>query len=54
MRDVAQGTATRILLWRHLVLFPALALAGAVLGFNFPGDALRDRLDPLTKLEPGL
>jgi peptide/nickel transport system permease protein len=38
----------------HLVIFPALAVAGAVLGFNFLGDALRDRLDPRTRLELGL
>jgi peptide/nickel transport system permease protein len=38
----------------HLVLFPALAVAGAVLGFNFLGDALRDELDPRTRLELGL
>jgi peptide/nickel transport system permease protein len=38
----------------HLVVFPALAVAGAVLGFNFLGDALRDRLDPRTRLELGL
>ena len=38
----------------HLVLFPALAVAGAILGFNFLGDALRDRLDPRTRLELGL
>jgi peptide/nickel transport system permease protein len=38
----------------HLVLFPALAVAGAVLGFNFLGDALRDQLDPRTRLEMGL
>ena len=38
----------------HLVLFPALAVAGAVLGFNFLGDALRDRLDPRTRLELGM
>jgi len=38
----------------RLVLFPALAIAGAVLGFNFLGDALRDRLDPRTRLELGL
>ena len=38
----------------HLVLFPALAIAGAVLGFNFLGDALRDRLDPRMQLELGL
>jgi peptide/nickel transport system permease protein len=38
----------------HLVLFPAAAVAGAVLGFNFLGDALRDRLDPRTRLELGM
>src|ERR1019366_2668530 len=38
----------------HLVLFPALAVAGAVLSFNFLGDALRDQLDPRTRLEMGL
>ncbi len=38
----------------HLVLFPASAVAGAVLGFNFLGDALRDQLDPRTRLELGL
>ncbi len=30
----------------HLVLFPAAAVMGLVLAFNFLGDALRDRLDP--------
>ncbi len=38
----------------HMVLFPTLAVAGAVLGFNFLGDALRDELDPRTRLEIGL
>ena len=38
----------------HLVLFPAAAVACAVLGFNFLGDALRDQLDPRTRLELGL
>ena len=38
----------------HLVLFPAAAVAGAVLGFNFLGDAVRDQLDPRTRLELGL
>jgi peptide/nickel transport system permease protein len=38
----------------HLVLFPAAAVAGAVLSFNFLGDALRDQLDPRTRLELGL
>jgi peptide/nickel transport system permease protein len=30
----------------HLTLIPGLAIALLVLGFNFTGDALRDRLDP--------
>lgn len=30
----------------HLVAFPGLAIALAVLGFNFLGDGLRDALDP--------
>jgi peptide/nickel transport system permease protein len=30
----------------HLTLFPGLAIALLVLGFNFVGDGLRDRLDP--------
>jgi peptide/nickel transport system permease protein len=38
----------------HMVLFPAATVAGAVLGFNFIGDALRDQLDPRTRLEMGL
>jgi len=38
----------------HLVVFPAIAVACAVLGFNFLGDALRDQLDPRTRLEMGL
>jgi peptide/nickel transport system permease protein len=38
----------------HMVLFPAAAMAGAVLGFNFLGDALRDHLDPRTRLEMGI
>jgi peptide/nickel transport system permease protein len=36
------------------VALPILAVAGAVLGFNFLGDALRDQLDPRTRLEMGL
>src|SRR5450631_265826 len=38
----------------HLVLFPALAVMLAVLSFNFIGDALRDALDPRSRLEVGL
>jgi peptide/nickel transport system permease protein len=30
----------------HLTLFPGLAIALLVLGFNFAGEALRDRMDP--------
>jgi peptide/nickel transport system permease protein len=30
----------------HLILFPGLAMALAVIGFNLAGDALRDRWDP--------
>jgi len=30
----------------HLTLFPGIAIALLVLGFNFLGDGLRDRLDP--------
>jgi peptide/nickel transport system permease protein len=33
----------------HLTIFPGLAIAFLVLGFNFLGDGLRDRLDPATK-----
>jgi peptide/nickel transport system permease protein len=38
----------------HLVVFPALAVMGCVLSFNFIGDALRDYLDPRTRMEVGL
>jgi peptide/nickel transport system permease protein len=38
----------------HLVLFPALAVMLAVLSFNFFGDALRDYLDPRSRIEAGL
>ena len=30
----------------HLIIFPGLALALSVLGFNLLGDGLRDALDP--------
>jgi peptide/nickel transport system permease protein len=30
----------------HLTIFPGLAIATLVLGFNFLGDGLRDRVDP--------
>jgi peptide/nickel transport system permease protein len=32
----------------HLTIFPGLAIAVLVLGFNFLGDGLRDILDPKT------
>jgi peptide/nickel transport system permease protein len=38
----------------HLVMFPALAVMLAVLSFNFIGDALRDVLDPRSRIEAGL
>jgi len=38
----------------HLVIFPAMAVMLAVLSFNFIGDALRDFLDPRTRLTTGL
>ena len=38
----------------HLVLFPAVTVMLAVLAFNFIGDALRDVLDPRSRIEAGL
>jgi peptide/nickel transport system permease protein len=38
----------------HLVFFPAMAVVLAVLSFNFIGDALRDVLDPRTRLSVGM
>src|SRR6201992_2689323 len=38
----------------HMVAFPAIAVMLCVLSFNFIGDALRDRMDPRTKLGTGL
>ena len=38
----------------HLVFFPAMAVMLCVLSFNFIGDALRDYLDPRTRLSAGL
>jgi peptide/nickel transport system permease protein len=34
----------------HLTIFPGIFLALLVLGFNFLGDGLRDRLDPRTEV----
>jgi peptide/nickel transport system permease protein len=42
---VDQGTQY-LLVAPHVAVFPGLALAIVVLGFNFLGDALRDALDP--------
>lgn len=38
----------------HLVFFPAASVMLAVLSFNFIGDALRDLLDPRSRIEAGL
>lgn len=38
----------------HLVLFPAVALMLAVISFNLIGDALRDYMDPRSRIEAGL
>jgi len=38
----------------HLVLFSAAAVMLAVLSFNFIGDALRDYMDPRSRIEAGL
>ncbi|ACO34174.1 ABC transporter, peptide/opine/nickel uptake transporter (PepT) family, permease protein [Acidobacterium capsulatum ATCC 51196] len=38
----------------HTVVFPAIAVMCCVLSFNFLGDALRDYLDPRTRLSVGL
>lgn len=38
----------------HMVVFPALAVMLCVLSFNFVGDALRDYLDPHTRIEAGM
>ena len=38
----------------HLVLLPAVTVMLAVLAFNFIGDALRDLLDPRSRIEAGL
>ncbi|MGC2162910.1 MAG: ABC transporter permease [Silvibacterium sp.] len=38
----------------HMVVFPAIAVMFCVLSFNFIGDALRDYLDPRTRMSVGL
>lgn len=37
----------------HLTVFPGMAVGVLVLGFNFLGDSLRDRLDPRSGQVPG-
>jgi peptide/nickel transport system permease protein len=44
------GGRAHILDAPHLTIFPGLAIAILVLGFNFLGDGLRDRLDPMRQL----
>jgi len=43
------GGRTPLLDAPHLTIFPGLAIAALVLGFNFLGDGLRDALDPVTR-----
>lgn len=38
----------------HMVFFPAMAVMLCVLSFNFIGDALRDYMDPRTRMRAGL
>lgn len=38
----------------HVLLFPAAAVMLAVLAFNFVGDAMRELLDPRSRIEAGL
>jgi peptide/nickel transport system permease protein len=38
----------------HMVIFPAFGMVFCVLAFNFLGDALRDYLDPRTRLSIGI
>jgi peptide/nickel transport system permease protein len=44
------GGRAHILDAPHLTVFPGLAIALLVLGFNFLGDGLRDRIDPRREL----
>ena len=44
------GGRAHILDAPHLTIFPGLAIVLLVLGFNFLGDGLRDRLDPRRKV----
>jgi peptide/nickel transport system permease protein len=47
------GGRTHLLDAPHLTIFPGLAIAFLVLGFNFLGDGLRDALDPVTRRRAG-
>src|SRR5262245_30396506 len=47
------GGRTHLLDAPHLTIFPGLAIAFLVLGFNFLGDGLRDALDPVTRTRAG-
>ncbi len=38
----------------HMIIFPAVAVMLAVVSFNFVGDALRDYMDPRSRMEVGL
>ncbi len=38
----------------HLIFFPAVAVMLCVLSFNFIGDALRDYMDPRTRISTGI
>jgi len=46
------GGRTHLLDAPHLTLFPGLAIALLVLGFNFLGDGLRDATDPKGRAGP--
>jgi ABC-type dipeptide/oligopeptide/nickel transport system permease subunit len=48
---LVRGQALRARLFDapHLTIFPGLAIATLVLGFNFLGDGLRDQIDPKAK-----
>ena len=49
-----EGYADRAYLAMHGPLVPLLTVMLAVLAFNFIGDALRDLLDPRSRIEAGL
>ncbi len=45
------GGRAHILDAPHLTIFPGLSIAMLVLGFNFLGDGLRDRMDPRRRVD---